>query len=72
MEEHKYRDQLIRVMATPTPGTQYWVARADVRYNDRKALRFFPLEGPRDKFTSKDAAEQNILAEAKKLIDSLL
>lgn len=72
MEEHNYRDQLIRVMATPTPGTEYWVARADVRYNDRKALRFFPLEGPRDKFTSKDAAEQNILAEAKRLIDSLL
>ena len=54
------------------PGINMEVARADVRYNDRKALRFFPLEGPRDKFTSKDAAEQNILAEAKKLIDSLL
>jgi hypothetical protein len=70
MEEQKYRGQLIRVVATEAPGTQYWVARADVRYQDRKGLRFFPLEGPRDKFTTKEAAERNIIEEAKKLIDS--
>jgi hypothetical protein len=68
MEEQKYRRQLIRVVATEAPGTQYWVARADVRYQDRKG--FFPLEGPRDKFTTKEAAERNIIEEAKKLIDS--
>jgi hypothetical protein len=69
MEEQKYRGQLIRVVATETPGTEYWVARADIRYQDRKGLRFFPVEGPRDKFTTKEAAEQNIIEEAKRLID---
>jgi hypothetical protein len=70
MEEHKYRGQLIRVVATETPGTEYWVARADIRYQDRKGLRFFPVEGPRNKFTTKEAAERNIIEEAKRLIDS--
>jgi hypothetical protein len=69
MEEQKYRGQLIRVVATETPGTEYWVARADVRYQDRKGLRFFPVEGPRDKFTTKEAAERNVIEEAKRLID---
>lgn len=72
MEEHKYRGQIIRVVATVTPGTDYWTARADIRYQDRKGLRFFPLDGPRSKFTSKEAAEQNIIKEAKKQIDSLM
>jgi hypothetical protein len=70
MEEHKYRGQLIRVVATETPGTEYWVARADIRYQDRKGLRFFPVEGPRNRFTTKEAAERNIIEEAKRLIDS--
>jgi hypothetical protein len=72
MEEHKYRGQLIRVVATETPGTEYWVARADIRCLDRKGLRFFPLDGPRSKFTTKEAAEMNIIKEAKKRIDSLI
>ena len=36
MKKHQYRDQLIRVVATETPRTQYWGARADIRYQDRK------------------------------------
>ena len=72
MQEHKYRGQLIRVVATETPGTEYWVARADIRYEDRKGLRFLPLDGPRSKFTTKESAEQNMIKEAKKHIDSLI
>jgi hypothetical protein len=72
MEEHKYRGQLIRVVATETPGTRHWVARADIRYLDRRGLRFFPLDGPRNKFTTKEAAQKNIIKEAKKRIDSLI
>jgi hypothetical protein len=72
MEEHKYRGQLIRVVATETPGTEYWVARADIRFQDRKGLRFFPLDGPRSKFTTKAAAERNIIEEAKKQIDTMI
>lgn len=72
MEEYKYRGQLIRVIATETPGTEYWVARADIRYQDRKGLRFFPLEGPRSRFTTKEASQNYIIKEAKKHIDSLI
>ena len=72
MNEHKYRGQLIRVIATETPGTNYWVARADIRYQDRKGLRFFALAGPRTKFTTKEAAELSIIKEAKKRIDILI
>jgi hypothetical protein len=70
MQEHEYRDQLIRVIATQTPGTEYWVAKADVRYNDGKKLQFIPVQGPRDKFTTKEEAELNIIQQAKKLIDT--
>jgi hypothetical protein len=72
MEEHKYRGQIIRVVATVTPGTDYWTARADIRYQDRKGLRFFPLRGPRSKFKSKESAQQNVVKEAKKHIDRLI
>lgn len=72
MEEHTYRRQLIRVVATQTPGTFYWVARADVRVNDKKALLFYPLQGPRDRFTAREDAELDILHEAKKLIDKIV
>jgi hypothetical protein len=72
MDEHMYREQLIRVIATQTPGTEFWVAKADVRYNDNKKLQFFPVEGPRDRFTSKGEAEVNILEQARKLIDKLI
>jgi hypothetical protein len=71
MKEHKYRGQLIRVIATETPGTEHWVARADIRWQDRKGLKFVPLEGPRNKFTTKKSAELNMIEEAKKRIDSL-
>jgi hypothetical protein len=70
MQEHQYRDQLIRVIATQTPGTEYWVAKADVRYNDGRKLQFIPVDGPRDKFTSKEEAELNIIQQAKKVIDT--
>jgi hypothetical protein len=72
MEEHKYRGQIIRVVATVTPGTDYWTAQADIRYQDRKGLRFFPLRGPRSKFKSKESAQQNVVKEAKKHIDRLI
>jgi hypothetical protein len=72
MEEHEYRGQLIRVVATKTPGTDYWVARADIRCLDRKGLPFFPLDGPRSKFTTKEAAQMNIIKEAKTRIDRLI
>jgi hypothetical protein len=72
MEEYKYRGQIIRVIATVTPGTDYWTARADIRYQDRKGLRFFPLRGPRNRFKSKESAEQNLLKEAQKQIDRLI
>jgi hypothetical protein len=72
MKEHKYRGQIIRVLATETPGTDYWVARADIRYQDRKGLRFYPLEGPRSRFRTKESAQRNIIREAKKHIDSLI
>jgi hypothetical protein len=69
MEEHKYRGQLIRVVATKTPGTSYWTARADIRYHDRKGLRFLPLRGPRSRFTTKEAAQKSMIKEAQKYID---
>jgi hypothetical protein len=72
MKEHNYRGQLIRVIATETPGTEYWVARADIRCQDRKGLRFFPLEGPRNKFTTRESAELNIIKQAKQRIDTLI
>ena len=59
-------------MATETPGTNYWVARADIRYQDRKGLRFFVLDGPRTKFTTMEAAESSLIQEAKKRIDLLI
>jgi len=70
IKEQEYRDQLIRVIAMRTPGTNYWVAKADVRYNDGKKMQFIPVEGPRDKFTTKEDAEINIIEQAKKLIDT--
>ncbi len=70
IKEQEYRDQLIRVIATQTPGTNYWVAKADVRYNDGKKMQFIPVEGPRDKFTTKEDAEINIIEQAKKVIDT--
>jgi glucokinase len=72
MDEHIYREQLIRVITMQTPGTEFWVAKADVRYNDNKKLQFFPVEGPRDQFTSKEEAEVNILEQARKLIDKII
>jgi hypothetical protein len=45
MDEHMYRDQLIRVITMQTPGTQFWVAKADVRYNDNKKLQIFCCAG---------------------------
>jgi hypothetical protein len=41
MDGYMYRDQLIRVITTQTPGTQFWVAKADVRYNDKRNCNFF-------------------------------
>lgn len=72
MEEHTYREQLIRVIATQTPGTPYWVARADVRVQKERAPLYYPLQGPRDRFTAREEAELNILQEAKKLIDKVV
>jgi hypothetical protein len=72
MDEHMYRDQLIRVITMQTPGTQFWVAKADVRYNDNKKLQFFPVEGPRDQFTTKEEAQVNIIEQARKLIDKII
>ena len=72
MDEHIYGEQLIRVITMKTPGTEFWVAKADVRYNDNKKLQFFPVEGPRDQFTSKEEAEVNILEQARKLIDKII
>jgi hypothetical protein len=72
MEEYKYRGQIIRVVATVTPGTDYWTARADIRYQDHKGLRFFPLHGPRSEFKSKESALQSVIKEAKKQIDRLI
>ena len=69
LEEQTYRGQLIRIIATENPGTQYWVARADVRFQDRKGLRFIPVDGPRREFVTKEEAEQSIIGEAKKIID---
>jgi hypothetical protein len=46
------------------------VAKADVRCNDGKKLQFIPVQGPRDKFTTKEEAELNIIQQAKKLIDT--
>jgi hypothetical protein len=71
MDEHIYRDQLIRVITTQTPGTHFWVAKADVRYNDNKKVQFFPVEGPRDQFTTKEEAQMNIIEQARKFIDKL-
>jgi hypothetical protein len=70
MEEHTYRDQLIRVITMQAPGTPYWVAKADVRYNSGKKLEFLPVDGPRDRFTSPEEAKLDILEQAKKLIDT--
>jgi hypothetical protein len=48
------------------------LGRADIRFHDRKRLRFFPLDGPRSKFTTKKAAEQDIIEAAKKQIDTMI
>ncbi len=72
MDEHIYRDQLIRVITTQTLGTQFWVAKADVRYNDNKKVQFFPVKGPRDQFTTKAEAQVNIIEQARKLIDKII
>lgn len=68
MKEQEYRGHLIRVIATKTPG--YWVARTDVRFDDDKGRRFLPLEGQRDTFVTKEAAENYIIKAAQFLIDS--
>jgi hypothetical protein len=69
LDEQQYRGHLIRVISTENPGTKYWVARADVRFQDQKGLRFIPVDGPRREFVTKEEAEQSIIGEAKKVID---
>jgi hypothetical protein len=54
------------------PATQFWVAKADVRYNDNMKVRFFPVEGPGDQFTTKEEAQVNIVKQARKFIDKLI
>jgi hypothetical protein len=71
MVEHKYRGQLIRLIATQPRGSKYWVARADVRYLDRNGLRLFSLKGSRSQFTTNKAAQIDLIKEAKNRIDTL-
>jgi hypothetical protein len=34
--------------------------------------KFFPVQGPRDQFTTKEEAQVNIIEQARKLIDKLI
>jgi hypothetical protein len=48
-----------------------WTAKAEVRHNNGRTLRFFNVEGIPEKFDSRDDAEQYLVEAAKKLIVSL-
>jgi hypothetical protein len=45
MEEHKYRGQIIQVITTVTPGTDYWIARADIAIRIAKDFDFSHCTG---------------------------
>lgn len=72
MDEQKYLTHLIKFYASQTPGNKYWVGKAEVRYNDGKAFRFFEVHGPSEKFASRSEAEQSIIQTAKNLIDKFI
>ena len=72
MTEHKYWTHLIKLQTNQTPGAKYWEGKAQVHYNDGRALRFFEVHGPAEEFTSKEEAEQHILRLAKTLIDKFI
>jgi hypothetical protein len=72
MREHKYLTHLIRFHAIKTSSGQYWIGKAEVQYNDRKAFRFFEVHGPSETFVSKIKAEDYIIQTAKKLIDKFI
>ena len=72
MDEHKYLTHLIKFQASQTPGDKYWIGKAQVRYNDGKAFRFFQVHGPSEKFASRSEAEQYIVQTAKNLIDKFI
>lgn len=72
MNEHNYGTHVIRFEADQTPDAPYWVAKAQVQYNDGKIVRCFEVHGPVEKFCSKDEAEQHILGLAKTLINNFI
>jgi hypothetical protein len=73
MDQHKYLTHLIKFHASKTPGDQFWVGKAEVRYNDGKAWRFFEVHGPSEKkFISRSEAEKYIIQTAKNLIDKFI
>jgi hypothetical protein len=72
MNEHHYGTHLIKFKADRTPDGAYWIGKAHVQYNQGKTLRCFEVHGPAEKFDSKKAAEQHVLALAKTLIDSFI
>jgi hypothetical protein len=46
MTEHKYWTHLIKLQVNQTPGAKYWEGKAQVHYNDGRALRSFEVHGP--------------------------
>jgi hypothetical protein len=72
VDEQKYLTHLIKFYANQTPGNKYWVGKAEVRYNDGKAFRFFEVHGPSEKFASRSEAEQSFIQTAKNLIDKFI
>jgi hypothetical protein len=72
VDEQKYLTHLIKFYASQTPDNEYWVGKAEVRYNDGKAFRFFEVHGPSEKFASRSEAEQSIIQTAKNLIDKFI
>lgn len=72
MTEHKYWTHLIKLQVNQTPGTKYWEGKAQIHYNDGRALRSFEVHGPPEEFTSREEAEQHVLRLAKTLIDKFI
>jgi hypothetical protein len=72
MQQIDYQGHVIRFEAIRTLSERYWEVRAYIHYRENESLRLLSRYGPYNTFKSKVQAENYILEDAKRAVDSRL
>jgi hypothetical protein len=70
MQETEYQGHVIRFDAIQTLTTRYWEGRAYIHYRENERLRVVSRYGPYNTFTTKVQAENYMLEDAKRSVDT--